>query len=115
MDAPSGNGLLDHRHGFDLAQRWIELAGAASIGLVWGWLLVHLAGPSRPTLQGAILLLMATVAFVGVVMILVDIRAMVTCALATGGGALLHIALSADLQRRMESHRTREMRGGAPR
>jgi hypothetical protein len=76
----------------------INQIGSAGLGFVWGWLLVQLTVASRPSVERWIVPLVATVALLTAVLVLLDVRAMVTTAAATGTSAVLHAALIARLR-----------------
>jgi hypothetical protein len=76
----------------------INQIGSAGLGFVWGWLLVQLTVASRPSVERWIVPLVATVALLTAVLVLLDVRAMVTTAAATGASAVLHAGLIARLR-----------------
>ncbi len=82
----------------------INLVGSAGLGLVWGWLLVQLTATSQPTVQRWTIPLVATVAVLGAALVLLDVRAMVISAVATGVSAVLHVALIARLRLQSVRH-----------
>jgi hypothetical protein len=92
-----------------------ELAGSAGLGFVWGWLLVQLTAAARPAAQRWIVPLVATVALLGAMLVLLDVRAMVTGAVAAGTSAVLHAALIARLRLRSGNHESFQFSGGGPR
>ena len=89
MDAPSINPMVL------LA---VEQAGSAGLGFVWGWLLMQLTVASQPSVQRWIVPLIATVALLGAVLVLLDIRSVVISAVAIAASALFHAALTARLR-----------------
>ena len=93
----------------------INQVGSAGLGFVWGWLLVQLAAMSRPSVQRWTVPLVGTVVLLGAVLVLLDVRAMVTCAVATAVSAVLHVALIGSLRLQSESHESLQIAGGGPR
>jgi hypothetical protein len=93
----------------------INQVGSAGLGFVWGWLLVQLTVASRPSVQRWLVPLVATVALLGSVLVLLDIRAMVTTVAAIGASAVLHAALIARLRMHSGSLEPFQIAGGGPR
>lgn len=93
----------------------INQVGSAGLGFVWGWLLVQLTATSRPSVQRWIVPFFATVALLGAALVLLDVRAMVTSAVATGVSAVLHVALIGRLRRQSGSDEAFQIAGGGPR
>jgi len=93
----------------------INQVGSAGFGFVWGWLLVQLTATSRPSVQRWIVSLVATVALLSGALVLVDIRAMVISAVATGVSAVLHVALIGRLRPQSGSHEPVQIAGGGGR
>ena len=93
----------------------INQVGSAGLGFVWGWLLVQLAAMSRPSVQRWTVPLVGTVVLLGAVLVLLDVRAMVTGAVATAVSAVLHVALIGSLRLQSESHESLQIAGGGPR
>jgi hypothetical protein len=92
-----------------------ELSGSTGLGFVWGWLLVQLTVASQPSVQRWIVPLVGTVALLGAVVILLNVRAMVICVVAMGVSAALHAALIARLRLESGSHESIQFLGGEPR
>jgi hypothetical protein len=92
-----------------------ELSGSTGLGFVWGWLLVQLTVASQPSVQRWIVPLVGTVALLGAVVILLNVRAMVICVVAMGVSAALHAALIARLRLESGSHESIQFIGGEPR
>ena len=93
----------------------INQVGSAGLGFVWGWLLVQLTATSRPSVQRWIVPFVATIALLGAALVLLDVRAMVIGAVATGVSAVLHLALIARLRLPSGSHESFQIAGGGPR
>ena len=94
---------------------WSGQAGSAGVGFVWGWLLVQLTVWSQPSVQRWIVPLVGTVALLGAVVILLNVRAMVICVVAMGVSAALHAAFIARLRLESGSHESIQFIGGEPR
>ncbi len=92
-----------------------ELSGSTGLGFVWGWLLVQLTVASQPSVQRWIVPLVGTVALLGAVVILLNVRAMVICVVAMGVSAALHAAFIARLRLESGSHESIQFIGGEPR
>jgi hypothetical protein len=92
-----------------------ELSGSTGLGFIWGWLLVQLTVASQPSVQRWIVPLVGTVALLGAVVILLNVRAMVICVVAMGVSAALHAALIARLRLESGSHESIQFIGGEPR
>jgi hypothetical protein len=102
-----------------------ELSGSTGLGFVWGWLLVQLTVASQPSVQLTvasqpsvqrwIVPLVGTVALLGAVVILLNVRAMVICVVAMGVSAALHAAFIARLRLESGSHESIQFIGGEPR
>jgi len=92
-----------------------ELSGSTGLGFVWGWLLVQLTVWSQPSVQRWIVPLVGTVALLGAVVILLNVRAMVIWVVAMGVSAALHAALIARLRLESGSHESIQFIGGEPR
>jgi hypothetical protein len=93
----------------------INQVGSAGFGFVWGWLLVQLTAMSQPSVQRWIVPLVATVALLGAALILLDLRAMATSAVAAGVSAVLHVALIARLRLQFGSDDALYVARGGPR
>ena len=93
----------------------INQIGSAGLGFVWGWLLVQLTPTSRPSIQRWLVSLVATGALLGAAFLLLDVRAMVTSAVATGIAAVLHVAIIGSLRLHSGSHESFQIAGGGPR
>ena len=93
----------------------INQVGSAGLGFVWGWLLVQLTAMAQPSVQRWTVPLVATVALLGAALVLLDVRAMVTSAVATAVAALLHAALMSRLRPQSGSHHAFQIAGGGPR
>jgi hypothetical protein len=93
----------------------INQVGSAGLGFVWGWLLVQLTATSRPSVQRWIVPFVATGALLGAALVLLDVRAMVTSAVATGVSAVLHVALIGRLRLQSGSHESGQIAGGGAR
>ena len=93
----------------------INQVGSAGLGFVWGWLFIQLTATSRPSVQRWTVPLVGTVVLLGAVLVLLDVRAMVTGAVATGVSAVLHVALIGSLRPQSESHESLQIAGGGPR
>jgi hypothetical protein len=93
----------------------INQVGSAGLGFVWGWLLVQLTATSQPSVQRWIVPLVATVALLGAELVLLDVRAAVTSAVATGVSAVLHVALIGRLRLQSGDHESFQIAGGGPR
>ena len=93
----------------------INQIGSAGLGFVWGWLLVQLSVASRPSVERWIVPLVATVALLAAVLVLLDVRAVVTTAAATGASAALHAALIARLRLQSGNLEPFQIAGGGPR
>jgi hypothetical protein len=92
-----------------------ELSGPTGLGFVWGWLLVQLTVASQPSVQRWIVPLVGTIALLGAVVILLNVRAMVICVVAMGVSAALHAAFIARLRLESGSHESIQFIGGEPR
>jgi hypothetical protein len=92
-----------------------ELSGSTGLGFVWGWLLVQLTVASQPSVQRWIVPLVGTVALLGAVVILLNVRAMVICVVAMGVSAALHATFIARLRLESGSHESIQFIGGEPR
>ena len=92
-----------------------ELSGSTGLGFVWGWLLVQLTVASQPSVQRWIVPLVGTVALLGAVVILLNVRAMVICVVAMGVSSALHAAFIARLRLESGSHESIQFIGGEPR
>ena len=90
----------------------INQVGSAGFGFVWGWLFVQLTATSRPSVQRWTVPLVAIVALLGAALVLLDVRAMVVGAIATGVSAVLHLALIARLRLQSGSHESFQIAGG---
>jgi hypothetical protein len=93
----------------------INQVGSAGLGFVWGWLLVQLTATSQPSVRRWIVPLVATVALLGAALVLLDVRAMVTSAVATGVSAVVHVALIGRLRLQAGSHESGQIAGGGAR
>jgi len=93
----------------------INQVGSAGIAFVWGWLLVQLTATPQSSVQRWIVPLLATVALLGAALVLLDVRATVTGAVATGVSAVLHVALIGRLRLQSGSHESFQIAGGGPR
>ena len=112
MDAHPG---WERFAGIGMLPLCVELAGSAGLGFVWGWLLVQLTAAAHQSVQRWIVPLVATVALLGAMLVLLDLRAMVTSAVATGSSAVLHAALIARLRLQSGTHESFQFSGGGPR
>jgi len=81
-----------------------EQAGSAGLGFVWGWLLIQLTVPSRPSVQRWVVPLVATAALMGAVFVLLDTQAMVISAISMGASAVLHVGLITRLRLQSSSN-----------
>jgi hypothetical protein len=90
----------------------INQVGSAGIAFVWGWLLVQLTATPQSSVQRWIVPLLATVALLGAALVLLDVRATVTGAVATGVSAVLHVALIGRLRLQSGSHESFQIAGG---
>ena len=93
----------------------INQVGSAGLGFVWGWLLVQLTATSQPSVQRWFVPLVATVALLGAALVLLDVRAMVTTAVATGVAAVLHVSLISRLRLQSGSQESFQITSGGPR
>ena len=93
----------------------INQVGSAGLGFVWGWLLLQLTAASQPSVQRWVGPVVATVAVLGAMLVLLNVRAMVTSAVAAGASMVLHAGLIARLRLQSGSHEPFQVIGGEPR
>jgi hypothetical protein len=93
----------------------INQVGSAGLGFVWGWLLVQLTQASQPSVQLWVGPVVATAALLGAVLVLLNVQAMVTSAIAAGVSVVLHAGLIAGLRLHSRSHESFQVTGGEPR